>query len=595
METNKNIAPAGVLTYDRIDQLWVDSGSHIAGGNARYEFARAIEREVAGRMAPVVDKLIAHAIATRASVDLSGLTRYNPTSTDDRVLSGAPCMEIDNAMGRYYSVEEVDALLATYPAHQAVAVPIEQERADFEDWFTGRFDEPLQSSECARQWATWIARAGGEYKARDGWKISPQPWGPYHAFPSAPVPPVSATSSSPSVGSIDTPEFFELVCAWSSIDPDIEGITAAERMSKEAWAALIAYIHAWRDAHLARQDQAGAQIPRTAEEAIAFIGSHFDAKEDADDPENVRFQLTVHDLLSAFRWWFDVAPAQVSVPQATVPQRVEVAGAVSMLSGTLNHARDALRFYADREHFHMHDPDAWDTVSGEPQNFYEDEANTATVEDGSVAKQALEDIAYVEAYASAATPAASSESVDTAEMRRLARNKVCIDGHLNIALHDIMCSNSPDGMFALLGSLAEKAIDIALDLSESHIDSLIAARLAGVRKDAESAAARDVLAERRRQQEVEGWTPDHDDGHRNGSMARAASVYALVGSSDGRIPGDELTPSITERLWPWGWNWFKPKSRRHNLVRAGALILAEIERIDRAHSPASGSKEGDAA
>lgn len=49
----------------------------------------------------------------------------------------------------------------------------------------------------------------------------------------------------------------------------------------------------------------------------------------------------------------------------------------------------ALRFYADGHHFVRHDETAWDTVSGEPQNFLEDEANTATVEDGSVAKAAI--------------------------------------------------------------------------------------------------------------------------------------------------------------------------------------------------------------
>lgn len=50
---------------------------------------------------------------------------------------------------------------------------------------------------------------------------------------------------------------------------------------------------------------------------------------------------------------------------------------------------DALRFYANGSHFTMHDSSAWDTVSGEPPNFYEDESNTATVEDGSIAKLAL--------------------------------------------------------------------------------------------------------------------------------------------------------------------------------------------------------------
>lgn len=53
------------------------------------------------------------------------------------------------------------------------------------------------------------------------------------------------------------------------------------------------------------------------------------------------------------------------------------------------HFKKALRFYAEGNHFHRHQPDAWDTVSGEPPNFYEDDANTATVEDGSIAARCL--------------------------------------------------------------------------------------------------------------------------------------------------------------------------------------------------------------
>ncbi|MDQ2822763.1 MAG: hypothetical protein M3Y65_20690 [Pseudomonadota bacterium] len=49
----------------------------------------------------------------------------------------------------------------------------------------------------------------------------------------------------------------------------------------------------------------------------------------------------------------------------------------------------ALRYYADGNHFVLADPDAWDTVSGEPVNFQCDEAGTATVEDGSIAKMVL--------------------------------------------------------------------------------------------------------------------------------------------------------------------------------------------------------------
>ena len=51
--------------------------------------------------------------------------------------------------------------------------------------------------------------------------------------------------------------------------------------------------------------------------------------------------------------------------------------------------REALQFYADRGHFMLSDADAWDTVSDEPQNYWCDEAGTATVEDGSVARAAL--------------------------------------------------------------------------------------------------------------------------------------------------------------------------------------------------------------
>lgn len=60
-----------------------------------------------------------------------------------------------------------------------------------------------------------------------------------------------------------------------------------------------------------------------------------------------------------------------------------------VLSEENQRMRETLRFYAAREHFNMADPDAWDTVSGEPQNFWCDEAGTATVEDGTLAAMTL--------------------------------------------------------------------------------------------------------------------------------------------------------------------------------------------------------------
>jgi hypothetical protein len=49
----------------------------------------------------------------------------------------------------------------------------------------------------------------------------------------------------------------------------------------------------------------------------------------------------------------------------------------------------ALMFYSDGNHLLLADPDEWDTCSGEPINWLHDAAGTASVEDGSVAKQAL--------------------------------------------------------------------------------------------------------------------------------------------------------------------------------------------------------------
>lgn len=101
-------------------------------------------------------------------------------------------------------------------------------------------------------------------------------------------------------------------------------------------------------------------------------------------------------------------------------------------------------------------------------------------------------------------------------------------------------------------------------------------------------ALQDVMAERHRQMMVEGWTAKHDDEHVNGGMAAAAACYALQ-SLPNRKGWDFFNV-----IWPWtGWatHWFKPKDKRRDLVRAGALILAEIERLDRATPTPSGEKQ----
>ena len=87
----------------------------------------------------------------------------------------------------------------------------------------------------------------------------------------------------------------------------------------------------------------------------------------------------------------------------------------------------------------------------------------------------------------------------------------------------------------------------------------------------------EIAAERERQTSAEGWTTAHDDGHAGGDLAAAAACYALSGAGL-TVTGRGATPVA----WPWDRSWWKPKDPRRDLIRAAALIVAEIERLDRA-------------
>jgi len=103
----------------------------------------------------------------------------------------------------------------------------------------------------------------------------------------------------------------------------------------------------------------------------------------------------------------------------------------------------------------------------------------------------------------------------------------------------------------------------------------------------------EIAAERRRQVEREGYDTAHDDAHTDGSIADAAASYAQTKPvleikveyewptrGEYRVAVEYDVPMT----WPSSWHarrW-KPKDRRRDLIRAGALIVAEIERLDRA-------------
>lgn len=81
-----------------------------------------------------------------------------------------------------------------------------------------------------------------------------------------------------------------------------------------------------------------------------------------------------------------------------------------------------------------------------------------------------------------------------------------------------------------------------------------------------------IVAERIRQLYEERWTPEHDDGHDSNELLEAALAYANW-IFDEKWPDD----------WPWDADWFKPSDKPvRNLIKAGALIAAEIDRLLRA-------------
>lgn len=90
-----------------------------------------------------------------------------------------------------------------------------------------------------------------------------------------------------------------------------------------------------------------------------------------------------------------------------------------------------------------------------------------------------------------------------------------------------------------------------------------------------------IKSERERQISEEGWTPEHDDSHRKHEMALAAMSYvAVVAAPDEE--GDESGKVRPCHDWPWANKWWKPSDDPiRNLVKAGALIAAEIDRIQR--------------
>jgi hypothetical protein len=85
--------------------------------------------------------------------------------------------------------------------------------------------------------------------------------------------------------------------------------------------------------------------------------------------------------------------------------------------------------------------------------------------------------------------------------------------------------------------------------------------------------------ERQRQIHQEGWTEEDDDGYLDDELIRAALCYAALTTA--------RPPFNVQGEWPWDFTWLKPSDDLiRNLVKAGALIAAEIDRRLRAKEQA---------
>lgn len=92
-----------------------------------------------------------------------------------------------------------------------------------------------------------------------------------------------------------------------------------------------------------------------------------------------------------------------------------------------------------------------------------------------------------------------------------------------------------------------------------------------------------IAEERERQISKEGYTPEHDDYHCKGELVDAAINYCEVTLNSPSAAKKSPPPP----QWPFEKASWKPSDDPiRNLVKAGALIAAEIDRIQRVEAEA---------
>jgi hypothetical protein len=88
-----------------------------------------------------------------------------------------------------------------------------------------------------------------------------------------------------------------------------------------------------------------------------------------------------------------------------------------------------------------------------------------------------------------------------------------------------------------------------------------------------------IAAERKRQIEA-GWNDGFADGCVENELVNAAICYAMTEEDREHSPNPLY--SLLDKFWPWFDGWEPtPNNRIWELEKAGALIAAEIDRLQR--------------
>lgn len=87
----------------------------------------------------------------------------------------------------------------------------------------------------------------------------------------------------------------------------------------------------------------------------------------------------------------------------------------------------------------------------------------------------------------------------------------------------------------------------------------------------------EIRLRRERQVEHHRWSREHDDTHAHGELATAAIPYIQAAN----MTEFGLTREELQVFWPWEGEFRLTDDRRENLLNAAALLVAELERMDR--------------